>query len=49
METNLLGMKSSVLLKLTYLQLQLDNPHSAVRSADELLLMPSLPSTESNK
>ena len=42
-------MKSAVLLKLSYLHLTLDNPHSAVLCSEELLQLPPLPSTNSNK
>lgn len=43
---SLLGMKAGVLLKLTYLHLWLDNPHSAVLCSEELLQLP--PSTSVN-
>jgi predicted small integral membrane protein len=48
-EKALLSLKSAALLKLSYVQLMLGNPHSALIASQELRQLPSSAMTEHHK
>jgi hypothetical protein len=48
-EKSLLSQKSAALLKLSYVQLMLGNPHSALIASQELRQLPSSAMTEHHK